>query len=752
MNDPKPLTVVGVGASAGGVEAFKGFFENMPADSGLAFVVILHLPVDGRSLLPEILSRWTGMRVVEANEGCVVEANCVYVPPAGAVVTFAEGRLHPHTHGLAEPREMVPIDIFFSSLANALKEEAIGIVLSGTGSDGALGLKAIKSQGGLTLAQGADGTSPQHSGMPSSAIATGAVDIVASVEAMPRHILDVLSGRNTIEASGALSAEQINDARLAICTELHRQLDHDFSGYKEKTFLRRVQRRIQVLGLSGLQEYIERLKDDKTEVVLLFHDLLIGVTSFFRDAETFERLRRLVVPRLFAGKGPSDTVRVWVAGCATGEEAYSLAMLLCEHQDTLDDSAPRLQVFATDIDEPAIAIARLGRYPGTLLEGLAPERRSRFFSEGADGTFMVSKAIREVCTFSAHSLVRDPPFSRIDLVSCRNLLIYLDSDLQGVVIPAFHYSLVPGGVLLLGSSETISRHEALFAPIDKQARIFERRDEQSPQLHLTGRGDIRDAQPPRKSGTLQRIDAARTGIARMNNKAITRVLERFAPAFVVVDAQGDVQHFSNRIGRFLEPAPGLPSQNVLAMARSGLRSTLRTALREAVESGRAVERKSVGVAVAGEGIQQITLIVDPLHEPNAAPSYLIVFVDRPEATAIPTSKDLDREGGEHDADRPLESELRDTREQLQSVTEEHETALEELRSANEELHSVNEELQSTNEELETSKEEIQSINEELQTVNGQLASKVDELDRRNSDLKNLFDSTQVATDLPRTAI
>ena len=738
------LSIVGIGASAGGIEAFRGFFENMPADSGLAFVVVLHLPADRESILPEILGHWTSMRVLEATEGSPVEVNCVYVPPSGVAITLQSGCLRLHRPTLNEAREPSPISMFFDSLAQELNENAIGIVLSGTGNDGALGLKAIRARGGLTLAQGTDATFPQYDGMPASAIATGAVDIIAAVEAMPDHIMAVQAARRTAKEPAELSPEQVSQARLAICAILNQQLNHDFSGYKDKTFLRRVQRRMQVLRLTTLPAYVARLETDRVEVGMLFRDLLIGVTAFFRDADTFEALRQTVIPGMFRGKSADDTIRIWIAGCATGEEAYSFAMLMREHLDGVTVDAPKIQIFATDIDEPAIATARAGRYPPTLLEGLAPERLKRFFMAGSDGSCTVTKDLRDLCTFSAHSLTRDPPFSRIDLISCRNLLIYLDTDLQATVIPAFHYSLVPNGILVLGSSETVSRHETLFATLDRGHRIFQRRDAPSPPLRLTGKTGAGEAQTMR--GIL-RPGTSRSGPARPNNRAGARVLERFAPAFVVVNAGGEIMQYSSRTGRFLEPASGLPSQSVLDMARRGLRSPLRSLLKQVVETNRPTEKSQISVEIPGEGVQRITVAVEPLPEQGADTTYLIVFVEAGQKGSdekVPREDGVTSDAGT-DWHRHLEIELRDTREQLQSVTEEHDTALEELRSANEELHSVNEELQSTNEELETSKEEIQSMNEELQTVNAQLAGKVDELDQKNSDLQNLFESTQVAT-------
>jgi len=741
--DQQRVPVIGIGASAGGIQAFQSFFENMPGDSGFAFVVMLHLPPDRKSILPELISRWTIMPVSEATDGCALQADCVYVPPPGIVVTFRNGRLYHHHPDPNEPREISPISLLFSSLAEALEGDAVGIVLSGTGSDGALGLKAIKEKGGLTLVQGTDGTGPQHDGMPLSAIATGAIDVVVAVEAMPSRIMAVQDARQKPDGFATLSLEKVDAARLAICTVLNRIVGHDFSGYKDKTFLRRVQRRMQVLGLTSLDEFTQRLEADRREVVMLFRDLLIGVTSFFRDEQTFEILQQMVIPRLFAGKGPDMTIRIWVPGCATGEEAYSLAILIREQLDRLESNAPKVQVFATDIDEPEIATARAGRYPGTLLQGMPPERLSHHFVHGIDGSYTIAKSVRQLCTFSAHSLTRDPPFSRIDLLSCRNLLIYLDLELQSAVIPAFHYSLVPDGILLLGSSETVNRHEGLFKTLDRSHRIFQRRDVPSPPLRMVGREGPRDAQPTKDGSPAQRVPS-KSGLSRLSSWATTRVMERFAPPFVIVTVDGEALHYSSNLIHYLDFPAGTPSQNVLLMARVGLRAPLRAALKQAAETGRSVERSGIAVQVTDGRTRHVSLLVEPRREPGGDAVFLVVFAEAQEVwkDTRPQTEDVSSDLGAH---RQFEAELRDTREQLQAITEEHDTALEELRSANEELHSVNEELQSTNEELETSKEEIQSVNEELQTVNAQLASKVDELDRKNSDLKNLFESTQVAT-------
>ena len=569
------------------------------------------------------------MRVVEAVDGAVIEPNCVYVPPPHSIVTLTEGKL-----GIAETTNDTKkgprlIDSFFGSLGGSLREQAIGIVLSGTGSDGALGLKAIKECGGLTIAQSPDNESgPFYPDMPASAIATGAIDLIAPIEEIPGHLMRMKGSRPSVLKSPVESAQDVDALRLKICAVIRTQLGHDFSNYRDKTFLRRVQRRMQVVDVDTLEAYANRLQSDRAEVVLLFRDLLIRVTSFFRDKDAFETLERVVIPELFEGKTAEASVRVWVPGCATGEEAYSLAILLCEHLDRIYDR-PKVQVFATDIDEAAIATARLGRYPETLLSGLSQERRDRFFRAG-EGSFVVSQEVRQLCTFSTHNLVRDPPFSRMDLVSCRNLLIYLDAKLQEAIIPVFHYALNPGGILLLGGSESVSRHADLFEPLDKQARIFTRRDTRSPPLQLA----------------LRALD-----LTARHSDVVATLMNAASPV-----------------------------------------------------SAAEIQRKAAA----------------------ASPS-------------VPPHR-----SGTSDV-QDLQHELVGTQEELHSLTEEHQTALEELRSSNEELHSVNEEMQSTNEELQTAKEELQAVNEELNTVNSRLSEKVGELDEINADLRNLFDSTQIAT-------
>ncbi len=609
------------------------------------------------SILPDILRRWTAMKVVEGVDGALIEANCVYVPPPHAAVAVQGGRLRVRASLSDAPREYRPIDGFFDSLAAVQGADAIGIVLSGTGSDGALGLKAIKNCGGFTIAQGSDGTSPQFDDMPSGAIATGAVDLIAPAEAIPSYLMQL--GAGAAEALYVIATpEELEAARLEVCSILRTRLGHDFSGYRDKTFMRRVQRRMNVLATNSLSDYIIRLQQDHEEVRMLFRDLLIRVTSFFRDSEAFESVERLVMPRIFADKHADDSVRVWVPGCATGEEAYSLAILLREQMDRLL-APPKVQVFATDIDEPAIDAARAGRYPATLLQGLSEQRRERFFRTSPSG-YVIAKEIRDLCTFSSHSIVRDPPFSRMNLISCRNLLIYMNVSQQSAIIPAFHYALVPDGVLLLGISESVARYEDLFESVDKSMRVFRRRDVRSPPLNI---------RPQRRSDATQ---------------------SRFNPPRALSNGRKpSSQNATN------QPEP---PQSLSA-----------TAMQEAPSAGKSallILRRKLDV--------MLNIMTQRL--PSIVRNFPLV-----------------------------KHELATTQEQLQSITEEHQAAVEELRSANEELHSLNEELQSSNEELETSKEELQSVNEELNTVNVRLSEKVDELDHANSDLLNLFSSTQIAT-------
>ena len=725
------LRIVGIGASAGGVEALERFFKSMPADNGMGFVVVTHLPPNRESMLAEIIGRATKMPVVDARDGEMVEAEHVYVLPSGAVLTIREGRLRLR-HTATTDHERTPINLFFSSLAQDQAEHAVGIVLSGGGSDGTLGLKAIKENGGLTVAQGTNVTRPRFAQMPLSAVAAGFVDLVLPVEDIPDRIINYVRDWNTFDP------QQPEDALSTIYSVLRTRAGHDFSEYKDRTFQRRVQRRMQVLQTAGLEEYVERLQKDPDEVRALVRDLLIGVTDFFRDDAAFHALETSVVAKLFDGKNSDDEVRVWVVGCATGEEAYSIAILLREHMDRLH-AAPKVQIFATDIDEAAMGTARTARYAADLVRGVSPERLKRFFVHDA-GTYHLVKNLREMCVFSTHSIIRDPPFSRLDLISCRNLLIYLKPSLQEQIIPLLHYALRPNGYLFLGLSENIGRYADLFVALDKKNRIFQRRE-------VIARASLpfRQFLPgSRQQGVVS--DANHSPLVRrselLHNVANT-IVERFGPTYVLTDSADEVLYFSAGTGKYLEIAAGPPSRDVLAMASPGLRADLRAALRRAKESGRRETRDRIPVET-DSGVHLVDLVVEPITR-GSDTTYGIVFADHVPAGRHDERVSAKRPAGEDDTIQQIEKELQETKERLQSTIEELETANEEFLSSNEELMSVNEEMQSSNEELETSKEELQSVNEELQTVNSELTNKIEELDRANSDLNNLFQSTQIAT-------
>jgi two-component system CheB/CheR fusion protein len=732
QSDRPAVPVVGVGASAGGLSALEGLLPAIPADGGLAFVVIQHLDPDHESSLAALLRRLSPIPVSLIENETAVEPNNLYVIPPNASLTIADDRLH-----LARPLEhrgqRTPVDGFFQSLAEARGDKAAGVILSGSGSDGTLGLRAIKEHGGLTIAQ----EGAEYDGMMRSAVRSGMVDFVLPLDQIPAKLADYfhqLDGRKQQTES-----QEGSDYLAQICAVLRTRTGHDFSGYKDKTVARRVQRRMQVLQIDTVPEFVERLRKEPAEVDTLLQDLLIGVTNFFRDPQAFSALESEVVARLFEGKGPDDTVRVWVPGCSTGEEAYSIAMLLREHVPN-GQAAPRLQIFASDIDEPALQVARVGRYPATIARDIPANRLERYFVR-EDGTYRIASDLRELCLFSAHNLLRDAPFSKLDLISCRNLLIYLTPELQNRLIPLFHYALNEDGHLFLGSSENLTRHSRLFATVDKPHRIFRRRaqiERRLPEFPLTTSEGMRRRLPP-----VQRVAV---GPEPLQSLAERQLLDRYSPAYVIINAEGDVLQGSSRTGKYLELSPGVPRIDIFSMARQGLRPDLRAGMHKAIASGEVVVQRNVLVGTNG-GRQLIDLTIQPLRSSATHdPLYMVVFQD---IGGIKAQQDPEAPHDNGDLEnanlRQIEMELRATRERLQTTTEELESANEELKSGNEELSSMNEELQSANEELETSKEELQSINEELQTVNAELNARVEELSRANSDIANLLESTQIAT-------
>ncbi len=720
-------------------ERWSSFFKTIPANPGMAFVIITHLAPDRESFLTDILSRHTDLAVEVAHDSQEVEQNRVYVLPPNASLTIAERRLRLHQFDQGDrAHERNPVDLFFASLAQDCGEYAVGVVLSGSGHDGVLGVKAIKEQGGLVLAQAGDPSGPGFADMPDSAIASGLVDFAIPVENMAAKLLE---NAGSFAALDAFAKNQPGDgeadARQAIYAILRSQTGHDFSGYKTRTFFRRVQRRMQIHHCDALIDYVALLRNQQEEATALFRDLLINVTSFFRDPEAFESLRIVAIPRLFEGRGAADTVRVWAPGCSTGEEVVSIAILLREYMDTLR-APPRVTIFATDIDEHALAVARAGRYPAALLENLSPERRQRFFTAQGD-SFVVAKEVRDLCVFSPHSVLRDPPFSRMDLISCRNLLIYFGAEAQRQALPIFHYALRPGGFLFLGKSETIGRFSELFAAVDKKNCVYRALDAGSrPRMPLFLNGLRPSPFAPREAASPA---AASAGLLRQTAEA--RISDRYGPPHVIVNEEGDVVHYSARTSKFLEAPYGSPTRQLLVLARKELRLELRNALRAAIETRQPVTREAISFETGAQQTEHVSLTVEPLAErPESRGLFLVVFEEKARQASAPLSA---ARIAEADSEAQLKLELQEARERLQGTIEEYETALEELKASNEELVSLNEEMQSSNEELESTKEELQSLNEELQTLNHELGAKIEELDRANGDLTNLFASTNVAT-------
>lgn len=730
--------VVALGASAGGLEALESFVGHVAAGSGMAYVVVQHLDPTHAGLLPELLQRATAMPVIAARDRLAVEADHVYVIPPNRDLAIFHGRLQ-----LLEPTAprglRLPIDFFFRALAADCRERAIGVILSGMGSDGTLGLRAIKEQGGLILVQ--DPATAKFDGMPRSAIATGLADLVAAVDELPRRIGEILQRSPHSTAADETAEGESSAQRSAldkICILLRARTGNDFSLYKKNTLYRRIERRMAIHQLARIDGYVRYLRENPQEVELLFRELLIGVTSFFRDPAAWVSLQEQALPELLAANPDGNPLRAWVAGCSTGEEAYSLAMVFREAVECLaPEHRPTLQIFATDLDPDAIARARQGVYPPNVASDVSAKRLKRFFVEDDNG-YRVGKEIREMVVFAPQNAIMDPPFTRLDILTCRNLLIYLGPELQKKLLPLFHYSLKPGGILMLGSAESLGGYGDHFSPIDAKARLFRRIGDalRGPAIDFPTRH-----YPARNESPM---DAAPEPAPNVQMLADHLLLQRFAPAAVLVTAAGDLVYISGRTGKYLEPAAGKANWNIHAMAREGLRDEISVALPKALRSGEAVVSRGLAVHTDG-GVCRVDLTVQPIAEPLALRGMvMVVFADAAAATSA--AKAAGKPGapqGQREA--ALQQSLAQTREELQSLREEMQSSQEELKSANEELQSTNEELQSTNEELTTSKEEMQSLNEELQSVNVELQAKVDELSAANNDMKNLLNSTDIAT-------
>jgi len=706
----------------------------------MAYVVVVHLDPHHKSILPELLQKETPLKVQLAEGGLKVEPNRVYVAPPNKDLAIMGGVLR-----LLEPEASrgvrLPIDFFFQSLAEDQGEMAICVILSGTGSDGTRGLKAIKERGGLVLVQ--EEGSAKYSGMPHMAIATGLADFVIPPEKMPetlaRYRVHAAQLNGGVDKGGP-PPQQVEEALGNIFVLLRRQTGHDFSFYKRNTIRRRIERRMAVHQLDEVGNYISYLRNNPAEVELLFKEILIGVTGFFRDPESFASLKEKIGARMAAGFPGSTTFRVWVPGCSTGEEAFSLAILLKECQA---ECAPEtdIQVFATDIDGGAIDQARVGVFPQSIAADVSPERLKRFFNQ-QDSAYAIKKEIRDFIVFSVQDILKDPPFSKLDLLCCRNLLIYLNAEAQRKVLRLFHYTLLPGGILCLGSSESVGRQAELFSIMDKKWRIY-RRKEMPP---LTKQVIDFPTGPDR--GTRVAQEAAEPIRLEEDLASVTArlLLARYSPACVVIDREGNISYIQGRTGKYLEPAPGRVNLHLVAMARQGLRVELSAAIRQAAASRQRVFRPGLKVKTNGRE-QMINLTVEPLGEPDSDKGLMMVVFQDVEGP-VPgrdKGKPAGAAGDQGQRIEELGKELQIVRETHQTTVEELESSNEELKSTNEEMQSTNEELQSTNEELESSKEELQSLNEELTTVNTELQSKLEQLSRIQDDMTNLLNSTEIAT-------
>jgi two-component system, chemotaxis family, CheB/CheR fusion protein len=758
--------IVGIGASAGGLAAFEALFSGMPAnvEPKMAFVLVQHLAPDHKSILAELLQHYTHLKVFEVEDDMQVQINCVYIIPPNREMAFLNGALH-----LLEPSEprghRLPIDFLFRSLAQNQRERAIGIVLSGTGSDGTLGVRAIKSEGGMVMAQRVDAS--EFDGMPRSAVATGLVDYELNPAEMPAQLIAYVEHAFRRPPGLITTQVPLNESSLKkIFILLRTQTGHDFSQYKPNTICRRIERRMAVHQIKNIESYLKHLQQTPIEVEALFRDLLIGVTNFFRDPEAFEVLEQQVIPKLFEHKQTGAVVRVWCTGCSTGEEAYSLAILLQEHLEALKKNI-KVQLFATDIDSRAIAAARAGLYTASMSDDISPERLARFFTAEPDGSaYRIHKNIRDMLVFSEHDIVKDPPFSKLDLISCRNLLIYMNSDLQKRVITLFHYALNPSGVMFLGTSETVGEFGNLFSAVDRKAKIYQRKED----FQGEKRAALNRFLPPSSAQesaklphTSRALGAKASNPMKLSLRELTErtLLDCIAPACVLVNNLGDILYLHGRTGMFLEPTAGEAGiNNILKMAREGLRRELTTSLYKCASSREQIRLRNLRVKTNGH-YTQVNVAICPVTiaapaEASAAlesPLFLVILeeatsLDLHQQSLVNTPLILNADDGNKDSISKiaeLNEELQAKEEYLHAANEELETSNEELKSSNEEMQSVNEELQSTNEELETSKEELQSINEELATVNTELQTKVNDLSRANNDMNNLLAGTGIGT-------
>jgi chemotaxis methyl-accepting protein methylase len=728
----RPFPIVAIGASAGGLEALSSFLAHVPADSGMAFVVVQHLDPTQKGMLVELLQRITPIPVTQVKDRTIVKPDCVYVIPPNKDMSILHGVLH-LLDPIAPRGLRLPIDFFLRSLADDQREHSIGVILSGMGSDGTLGLRALKEKAGVAFVQ--DPASAKFAGMPSSVVEAGLADVIAPVEALPGKIGDYLRHVPLIVAPGHPDHHAALSELDKVVILLRGQTGNDFSLYKKTTLYRRIERRMGLHQMGKIANYVRFLQENPQELELLFHELLIGVTRFFRDPDAWEHLRADALPALVAERASDCALRAWIPACSTGEEAYSLAILF---KETLEELKPTpritLQIFATDLDQHAIEKAREGVFPANIVADVSEPRLDRFFVKVERG-FRVAQPIREMVVFAPHNIIMDPPFTKLDLLSCRNLFIYLTPELQKTLVPRFHYCLNPGGFLFLGHAETIGAFADLFAALAGEARLYRRRETASPtHAHEFPTGLVAGAASARIRPT--------PAPASLQSLADQLLLQSYSPAAVLTNAKGDVLYTSGHTGHYLEPAAGKANWNIFAMAREGLGYELTTAFHSALRKATTVKIGNVSVDADG-GRRNVSVSIQPLTGANALNGMvMVVFTDVAEK---PRPKEPGPPSGDPTRLAELEQALADAQQDAQGVRREMQASQEALNLANEELQSTNEELQSTNEELTTSQEELQSMNEELHTVNQELQTRLDELSRTNNDMRNLLDSTDIAT-------
>jgi two-component system, chemotaxis family, CheB/CheR fusion protein len=722
--------IVGIGASAGGLEALELFLENVPEDSGMAFIIVQHLDPTRKDMMVELLQRVTSLQVTQVVERLVVKPNYIYIIPPNKDMSIFHGMLH--LFEPAEPRGLrLPIDYFFRSLADDQQDKSIGVILSGMGTDGTLGLGAIKEKGGVVFVQ--DPASAKYDSMPRSAIDAGLADVIATVEEMPLKIVSYLKHKPSIDRSEPDLPEKTQSSIEKVMILLRSKTGHDFSLYKKNTIFRRLERRMGIHKINNLTTYVRLLQENPQELELLYKELLIGVTNFFRDPEAWEQVKTEALPELI-DEGKIQALRAWVPGCATGEEAYTLAIVFKEMLELAKPGQePKLQIFATDISGEAIKKAREAIYPANISADVSPERLEKFFVQ-VDNGFQVAKPIREMVIFAQQNFIMDPPFTKLDILSCRNLLIYLTQKLQKKIIPLMHYSLKPGGFLLLGNAETVGNYTNLFEPLPGKSRLYRRLEPtvQSAPVEFPLHHVPNPAPPSKPAENMQSL------VDKL-------ILKLYAPSTVLVNKNGDILYISGRTGNFLEPAAGKANWNIFAMIREGLGYALNNAFQNAVRENETVTVKNATVKTNGE-TKTVNITVQPLEEPESLRRMvLIVFTEVTIAYKNKVKSKAGYDAIESDRVAELEEELQQAYQQIKHIREEMQASQEKLSATNEELQSTNEELQSTNEELTTSKEEMQSLNEELQTINHELQTKIDELTKINNDMKNLLESTEIAT-------